>query len=89
VKPVVLYTLVRLGLFAVLIAILVPLLAAWVPAWVSAVIAAVVAFCISYLAFGNLRRRVSEDLAAARASNKTSTITQPAVASDEEFEDRA
>ena len=81
-----LYTLIRIGLFAILIAILVPLLAAWIPAWGSAIIAAVVAFCISYLAFGGLRRRISEDLAAARASNQTSTITAPAAASDEEAE---
>ena len=86
-KPVIAYSLIRLGLFAVLVIVLVPLLGAWISAWGAAVIAAVIAFCVSYLAFGGLRRRVAADLAAARASNQASTLTVPAAASDEEFED--
>jgi len=85
---VVTYTLIRLALFAVLVAILVPLLSGFIPAWGATIIAAVIAFCVSYLAFGTLRLRVAEDLAAARASKETSTLKPAAAASDEEAEDR-
>jgi hypothetical protein len=89
VKPIVAYTLVRLGLFAVLVAVLVPLLSPWLPAYGATIIAAVVAFCVSYLAFGKLRRAVTENLAASRASKQTSTLREPAAASDEAAEDNA
>jgi O-antigen/teichoic acid export membrane protein len=87
VKPVVTYSIARLGLFAVLVVILVPLLSPWLAAYWATLIAAVIAFCVSYLAFGKLRRRVTEELAASRASKETSTLRTPARASDEEAED--
>jgi phosphate/sulfate permease len=87
VKPVVLYSIIRIVLFLGLVAVLVPLLDSIVPPWVSTIIAAIMAFCISYLAFGTLRKRVADDLAASRASKQTSTVTVPTAASDEAVED--
>jgi cobalamin synthase len=70
VKPWVVYSLVRLGLFAVLLVILVPLLSALVPAWVSAVIAALIAMCVSYLVLGRQRRAVATSIAEARETRR-------------------
>ena len=64
VKPWVAYSLVRVGLFAV---IFVALLFAGIIAWLCAVIAAVISFCASYLFFGKLRDAVARDIVTRRA----------------------
>ena len=61
----VLFTIVRVGLFAVLFAVIYALTAqigafAWAGA---AVVAALLAFCISYIFFGKLRARVATEMA--------------------------
>ncbi|MGN6325643.1 DUF4229 domain-containing protein [Pseudolysinimonas sp.] len=81
----VLFTIVRVGLFAVLFAVLYAVTAplgslAWAGA---AVIAALLAFCISYIFFGKLRARV-----AAEMSERSRARTAKA-GSDEDAEDRA
>jgi hypothetical protein len=63
-RPWIAYTLVRVGLFAVLFAVLFVLGLEW---WLAAIIAAALGFCISYIFFRRLRERVALDLAAARA----------------------
>jgi len=64
-RPWITYTLVRVGLFAVLFAVLFALGLEW---WLAALIAAALGFCISYIFFRRLRERVAVDLAAARAN---------------------
>ena len=64
VKPWVAYSLVRVGLFAVVFAAL--LFSGIIP-WLSAVIAAVLSFCASYLFFRKLRDAVALDIVARRA----------------------
>ncbi|MDJ0336369.1 DUF4229 domain-containing protein [Salinibacterium sp. G-O1] len=75
-KPWVAYSLVRIGLFAV---IFVALLLAGIVPWLCAVIAAVVSFCASYLFFGKLRDAVALDIVARRS--------RPAVDADAVAED--
>ncbi len=77
-RPWLTYTLIRLGVFAAALALLAFLTPA-IPLWVSAVIAAVVGLCVSYIFFGDLRRRMVEDLAARR--------NRPEERSDEAAED--
>ncbi|GAA2074195.1 hypothetical protein GCM10009840_04600 [Pseudolysinimonas kribbensis] len=64
----ILYSAVRVGLFAVLFAVVYALTAQlWSFAWaVAAVVAALLAFCISYIFFGRLRARALTELAASR-----------------------
>ncbi|MGK2936242.1 MAG: DUF4229 domain-containing protein [Solirubrobacteraceae bacterium] len=76
-KPWVLYSLVRVGLFAIVFALL---LLTPIPWWLSAVIAAVIGLCISYIFFGKLRDAVALDIAARRST--------PARDTDAEVEDR-
>ena len=64
VKPWVAYSLVRIGLFAVIFA---ALFIAGVEAWLSAVIGAILSLCVSYLFFGRLRDAVARDIVARRA----------------------
>ena len=63
-KPWVAYSLLRLGVFAVVFALL---MVANVPWWLSAVIAAVIGLCVGYIFFGKLRDAVALDIAARRA----------------------
>ena len=63
-KPWVAYSLLRLGVFAVVFALL---MLANVPWWLSAVIAAVIGLCVGYIFFGRLRDAVALDIAARRA----------------------
>ena len=63
-KPWVAYSLLRLGVFAVVFALL---MVANVPWWLSAVIAAVIGLCVGYIFFGRLRDAVALDIAARRA----------------------
>jgi uncharacterized membrane protein len=84
-RPWVLFTIVRVGLFAVLFAVLYALTAqlgsfAWAGA---AVVAALLAFCVSYIFFGKLRARVAAEMAE-RAQDRRAKA-----GSDEDAEDRA
>ena len=63
-KPWLAYSLLRLGVFAVVFALL---MLANVPWWLSAVIAAVIGLCVGYIFFGRLRDAVALDIAARRA----------------------
>jgi len=64
VKPWLAYSLLRLGVFAVVFALL---MVANVPWWLSAIIAAVIGLCVGYIFFGKLRDAVALDIAARRA----------------------
>lgn len=57
------YSLIRVGIFVAVFATLMLLQIDW---WISAIIAAIIGLCVSYIFFGELRRRVAEDLAARR-----------------------
>ena len=86
----ILYSGVRLGLFAVLFALLYALTASigLNPAWlISALAAAVLAFCISYIFFKPLRERVAISVADARTG--TSKPAEVKAGSDEDVEDTA
>lgn len=81
----VLFTIVRVGLFAVLFVVLYALTAqlgsfAWAGA---AVLAALLALCISYIFFGGLRARVAAEMAERTRERKAKA------GSDEDAEDRA
>ena len=79
-RPWLLYSLARLGVFAL---VLVVLLLLGIEGWLAAVIAAVIALCISFLAFGRLRQRVVDDIAARRAGTAVPTLAE----TDAEAED--
>lgn len=64
-KPWLVYSIVRLGLFALAFAVLSLLGFDWL--W-AALLAAVIGFCVSYLAFDRLRRQVATSLAERRAA---------------------
>lgn len=59
-----LYSLVRVGIFAVAFGLLFALGIEW---WLAAIIAAVIGLCIAYIFFGKLRDAVALDIAARRA----------------------
>jgi hypothetical protein len=61
----VLYSLIRVGVFAVALAVLLLLPIDW---WVAAIAAAVIGLCVSTIFFGDLRSRVAADLAARRGA---------------------
>ena len=65
VKPWVVYSLVRVGVFAVAFAILMVIGLEW---WISALVAAVIGFCVAYIFFGKLRNAVALDIVARRES---------------------
>jgi uncharacterized membrane protein YjjB (DUF3815 family) len=65
VRPWIAYSLVRVGLFAVIFTVLFLLRLEW---WLAAIIAAVLGFCVAYIFFRPLRERVAAELAAARAN---------------------
>ncbi|MEP6841914.1 MAG: DUF4229 domain-containing protein [Pseudolysinimonas sp.] len=84
----ILYSALRVGIFAVLFALLYTLTASigLNPAWlISALVAAVLALCISYIFFRSLRERVALDVVAARAGTTRSATTK--TGSDEDIED--
>ncbi|MDP3209479.1 MAG: DUF4229 domain-containing protein [Rhodoglobus sp.] len=58
-KPWVLYSLVRVGVFALALAILLLIGIEW---WLAAIIAAVVGLCVAYIFFGRLRDAVAHDI---------------------------
>jgi uncharacterized membrane protein YphA (DoxX/SURF4 family) len=78
VKPWVLYSLLRVGIFVIAFALLV--LLGFVP-WLAAVVAAVIGLCVSYLFLGRTREAMSEEIYARRN-------VEGAVSNDEEAEDR-
>lgn len=80
----ILYSALRVGLFAVLFAVFYALTAQlWTYAWAAAALAAaLVSFCISYIFFGRLRARVAGELASRRPR-------APKAGSDEGAEDAA
>lgn len=84
VKPWLKYSIVRLGLFAVVLGTL--LVLRFDPLWAT-VIAAVVGLCVSYIFFAPLRRQVALDLAARRAApekrDDDSVAEDDAIADDE------
>jgi hypothetical protein len=73
----VLYSVIRVGVFAVALALLLLLPIPW---WVAAVAAAIIGLCVSYIFFGELRGRVAADLVARRGA--------PAADADADVEDR-
>lgn len=64
-KPWVTYSIVRLGIFAIVLAVF--LVIGFDPLW-AAVLAAVIGFCVSYIFFAKLRLQVASSLAARRAA---------------------
>lgn len=86
----ILYSALRLGLFAVLFAILYGLTVSSFPstAWLMAGLGgAVLAFCISYIFLKSLRERVALELVKARSG--TGTNAKVRAGSDEDVEDTA
>jgi hypothetical protein len=64
VKPWIIYSLLRLGIFAAAFTLLMVAQVEW---WLSALIAAILGFAISYVFFGTLRDAVARDIVARRA----------------------
>jgi uncharacterized membrane protein len=58
------FTLVRVGLFAV---VFVVLMLVGLEGWLAAIVAAIIAFLVSYIFFRGMRARVATELADARA----------------------
>jgi uncharacterized membrane protein YciS (DUF1049 family) len=65
VKPWIIYSLLRLGIFAAVFALLMVAQSDW---WLSALIAAIVGFAVSYIFFGKLRDAVALDIVARRST---------------------
>jgi hypothetical protein len=84
VKPWLKYSIVRLGLFAVVLGLL--LVLRFDPFWAT-LIAAVVGFCVSYLFFAPLRGKVALDLADRRS--RPAKLDDDSVAEDEAIADDA
>lgn len=81
-RPWISYTLLRIGLFALIFVIL--MLVGLEP-WIAALVAAAVGFCVSYIFFRPLRQEVADELAEARAPRRAA---RGGVVSDEDAEDR-
>ena len=89
-RPWILYSALRVGVFLVLFALLYALTASISlnPAWlISAIAAAVLALCISYIFFTGLRQRIAADVAAARSGAAQTRVAKSG--SDEDTEDAA
>ena len=71
----VLYSLIRLGLFAVVFAVLYLVQVPW---WLAAILAAVIGFCVAYIFFRPLRERMALELAEARARSGERTADEVA-----------
>lgn len=65
-----LYSLVRVGIFAIVLAVLLLVGIEW---WLAAIIAAVVGLCVAYIFFGKLRDAVALDIV-----NRRATVTKDA-----------
>jgi uncharacterized membrane protein YphA (DoxX/SURF4 family) len=83
VKPWVIYSLYRVGIFAAAFAVLV--LVGFEP-WIAAIVAAIIGFCVSYLFLREARDKVAEDVYSRRHAPDEQAPTTPG--SDEEAEDR-
>jgi ABC-type bacteriocin/lantibiotic exporter with double-glycine peptidase domain len=81
-RPWVSYTLLRVGLFALIFIVLLVLQVTW---WIAALIAAAVGFCVSYIFFRPLRNEVAEEIAESRAGRVRTSSDAP---TDEDIEDR-
>ena len=83
-----LFSLIRIGLFAVILSLLLLLLSpGGVPAWISALLAAVISLCISFIFLRKPREEAARSLYEARASTKRSQSS--AAGDDEDVEDAA
>ncbi len=80
-RPWVIYSLARVGIFLALLVVLLVLGIKW---WIAAIAATLMALAISYLALGRLRNRVAEDLFAARERREAGIVTR---GEDETVED--
>ncbi len=80
-RPWISYTLLRIGLFALVFVIL---MLVGVEPWVAALLAAAIGFCVSYIFFRPLRQEVADELAEARAPRRA----RDGAVSDEDAEDR-
>jgi divalent metal cation (Fe/Co/Zn/Cd) transporter len=69
----VLYSLVRVGVFAIALAVLLVVGLDW---WLAAILAAVIGLCVAYIFFGKLRDAVALDLADRRGRASTDSDTQ-------------
>lgn len=65
VKPWVIYSLVRIGIFALALAVLMLIGLEW---WIAALLAAVIGFLVAYIFFAKLRDAVTNDIVARRES---------------------
>ncbi len=83
VKPWVQYSLIRLGVFAVVLAGLLIINLVWY--W-AAIVAAIVGLCISYIFFGTLRNAVASDVAARRGTSVGPIADRDAAAEDQQIE---
>lgn len=59
------YTLIRIGLFAVLFVVL---MLVGLEGWLAAILAALIAFLVSYIFFRGMRARVAAELAESRST---------------------
>ncbi|MFB2586394.1 DUF4229 domain-containing protein [Herbiconiux liukaitaii] len=81
------YTLIRVGIFAAVLALLLVL---QITPWLAAVIAALISLCISIIVLRKPRDEASRSLYEARANRGQAQSTKPAAASeDEDVEDTA
>lgn len=85
-KPWIVYTLIRIALFAAALTIL---LIVGVTNWIAAIVAAIIALCVSYLFFRPQRDAVATKLYEARASAREDDASTGSVSgADEAAEDR-
>ena len=83
-----LFSLIRIGLFAVVLAILLLLLTpGGTPAWISAILAAIISLCVSFIFLRRPREEAAKSLYEARTSTKRSQSS--AAGDDESIEDSA
>lgn len=81
------YTLIRLGIFAVVLAVL---LALQIEQWIAAVIAALIALCVSIIFLRRPREAASQTLYEARSNrNKAASPAPTGRTEDEDVEDQA
>lgn len=80
------YTLIRLGIFAVVLAVLLLL---QITPWIAAVVAAIIALCISVIALRRPRDEASKTLHEARANRGRASAPASASSDDENVEDEA
>ncbi len=86
-NPWLFYSVIRLGMFAVVLAVLLFLLPAEFPSWISAVVAAIIAFTLSYIFLRGPREAVSTSMYEARRKGEPTVGT--VIGDDENVEDAA